>query len=592
MAELPTVMECGRLWSAPPLDAFWRWSADASAIEWRGGGTLLLRAELTPYAEHRVAAHLGLPPLQGIVFLFALLRDRRRALALVPGVELPPTDGLWERVRDHPTLRRHLVDCAMYTAPNNQPTFAARVAAALASDAPPYLFRPRDFQAFTPAQIAGWLQLGLRSLTEERLTLLARTGVADVPEADVPDLPVHADGAALLRALADDHELAGLAAVARRMQAALRLPHARLVRDETPTGGFAGITNRGPLDRLMPSELAHDDEVLAVRVATNEALYAQREAPPYEPRTRRLVLLDAGVRMWGTPRVLGVAVALALRASAPAGVEVEMLRAEGTDLVPVDLGTRAGIVRQLERIDRGLDVRAALPALFEASEGDDGVGEPIVVTHAAAAADPAFRAKCVARGARCQLVTVDEHGELRLLEVTPRGVREVVAARLDVRALQRRTLLETPAFDRQLWRPLQKAPWPVLGGVAAVGTVDGRLVLQGRRGFWYELRRNAKIGVEIARRREPVPAAACTPLAPTGTGPRITGDWGRDWIVHFDPEGLLHFVPRAEGPPELSVRLSFKRGAQGWCSAQQRELSAHELLERLGALAREREASA
>ena len=77
-------------------------------------------------------------------------------------------------------------------------------------------------------------------------------------------------------------------------------------------GGVADITNRGPLDRLLLSELAHDDLTLAARVALNEALYLRREPPMREPPGALGLLLDSGVRLWGIPRVLATAVALAL----------------------------------------------------------------------------------------------------------------------------------------------------------------------------------------------------------------------------------------------------------------------------------------
>lgn len=587
MAELPTVLECCRLWAAPPLASFWRWSADGSAIEWQDGGTLLLRAELEQFTRHRVAGGRGLPPLQAIVFLFALLRDRARAAALTPADDLPPTDGLWERIRQRPELRRQLVDCALFAARCNTKEFAERVAQGLARELPATTFAPRAFDAVAPARIADWLRLGLPSLTDERLDLLARTGVDEVPAAADVALPPAASGDALLRRLVDDPELCELAAAARQVQAALRLSHARLRRDEAATGGFAGVTNRGPLDRLLPSELAHDADVLAVRVATNEALYALREESLARPRSRRRVLLDAGIRMWGTPRVLGVAVALAVRASAPADVEVEVLHADGAGVRLVDLGSREGLVRQLARVDQTLDVRAALPAFLAAPARGGAADEPIVVTHPAAAADPAFLARCVTPATSCRVVTVDELGGLRLLEPIGSALREVISARLRLGSMQRRPLTQRPEYLRCTRPPLShsRKDQP-LRALLAIGVVASRIVLQTGKGRCFELHQTNGPNVTLRSVEAPRPGALVG-LAPVGD-PALVGvaAWGERWIVQFAADGLLHWLPRHDGDAELALALDHARSARAWCSGLRRTLTGAELVARLAALVR------
>jgi hypothetical protein len=106
--------------------------------------------------------------------------------------------------------------------------------------------------------------------------------------------------------LKDDVELGGLARLALNLMAAVHLPRPVADREELPLGGVSDITNRGALDRLLVSELANDDLTLAVRIAVNEALYLRREMPPRNPPRQRFVLLDAGIRMWGVPRVFSL----------------------------------------------------------------------------------------------------------------------------------------------------------------------------------------------------------------------------------------------------------------------------------------------
>ena len=106
-----------------------------------------------------------------------------------------------------------------------------------------------------------------------------------------------------------------MARLARLLLAAVHMPTPLSLREELPVGGVSDISNRGSLDRLLLSELANDDLTLAVRVAMNEALYLRREIPPSTPQHHRAILVDAGIRSWGVPRVFATAVALAFMAS-------------------------------------------------------------------------------------------------------------------------------------------------------------------------------------------------------------------------------------------------------------------------------------
>src|SRR5258708_9747749 len=135
--------------------------------------------------------------------------------------------------------------------------------------------------------------------------------------------------------------------------AAIRLPRRLAEPEELAIGGVADITNRGPLDRLLLSELAHDDLTLAVGVALNEALYLRREPPMREPPRTLALLLDSGVRLWGIPRVLATAVALALVARDKQHSEVLVWRAHGKQLQPVDLLSPNGITQHLSAVDTG-----------------------------------------------------------------------------------------------------------------------------------------------------------------------------------------------------------------------------------------------
>lgn len=612
MSSLPTALECAWLWASPPLDTFWSWSDDHESIEWDdktdGERTLLLRAELVAFVQHRVAAGLGLPPLQLVVVLMALLRDRERFARVLSSVELPDTRALWQRVRHAPQLRVHLIDAATWAAKPNSPEFATQVATALAVELPVDHLAPRDFRALPLADAVALLRLGLQAVTEERLALWARTGLAELPEPAALPSPPPRDGRELLASLAADPELGGLVGVVRQLQAALRLPSRALRRDEQATDGFVGVGNRGPLDRLLPSELAHDDDVLAVRIATNEALYVQREAPPQRPRARRRILLDDGVRLWGTPRVLGVAVALALQASAPRDLAVEVWRSDDGRLVRIGLGSRDDLVQQLARLDRRLDARAVLQEFWagaatstaNANEHD----EAIVVAHAASFADPGFlgRAEAPRPSQRRHLVTVDEFGACTLVELSAHGTETNarVALRLPTgwAATSGPAPTAAPAIAQllpQFCRGPMPCPRPpncaqhASAFVQAIAVCDGRLVVR-RRGVPQALMRYGAFVVfdpYAPNGREQRPWSPFAPL-PVVAGtpskePVAMAELGARWRVFLDRRGFLHFVPRdSDGSDELSIPLVYG-GTRlvGWRlgACADRELWAH--LERI-----------
>ena len=81
----------------------------------------------------------------------------------------------------------------------------------------------------------------------------------------------------------------------------------------------------------------HDNLTLAVRIALNEALYLRREAPPRSPPKHRAVLIDAGIRLWGIPRIFATAVVLSLVATTDRKICVDAFRACGRSVESVTL---------------------------------------------------------------------------------------------------------------------------------------------------------------------------------------------------------------------------------------------------------------
>ena len=186
------------------------------------------------------------------------------------------------------------------------------------------------------------LHEGLKRFDWAAFKLRFQTGLEQPIEPADIDLEPAERTRQLIDRLQDDEELGGLARIARHMMAAIHLPRAISDREDLPVGGVSDISNRGPMDRLLLSELAHDDLTLAVRIAMNEALYLRRETPPSNPPKHRAVLLDSGVRLWGVPRVFATAVGMALAAGAQRNVRTDVFRAAGDEVVDVSLGGSGG----------------------------------------------------------------------------------------------------------------------------------------------------------------------------------------------------------------------------------------------------------
>ena|GEM_PF-1791699 len=371
-------------------------------IVWRDGPTITFRAELLEVL--RRLAPQGLPPLGAVLLLLAATRDSWELVSAERSL-LPPLPSTKERelTRDvllglelvsrlEPELRasveaRAAIAEMVFEDSRRQlsPQHSLNVIGLLEGGITevllePYTFTTRvadddatpvthDFSTRERANELRALRRGLGGIDPVALKLRMSTGLDALPAAAPLELPVADQVRAPLKALDQDQEFRGLARLARDLTAAVTLPRAISDTEEMPLGGVSDITNRGPLDRLLLSELAHDDLVLAVRVAVNEAMYLRRETPPHAPVPGRAVLLDVGIRSWGVPRVFATSVALALAATSDRRAPCVVYRARGFAAEPVDLSRREGLVQHLAALEPDLHPGAALKTFDHASTG-------------------------------------------------------------------------------------------------------------------------------------------------------------------------------------------------------------------------------
>ena len=457
---------------SPSTDSLWRWSGDGEVLTWSDGTTIAFRQEV----EHVIGrlAPQGLPPFGAVAMLLAGCRDGwetsagREAFlryanffsAWRTGDESHASQLVFQRVaqgikqvvegldcvsRLDPDVRQTkeakavLAEAVFERAKNRRltPEESGRVAAALAAgvnaERPTLRFSSSEaLREF--ADDADALREGLKAVNEQSLALRRRTGLDELPKEADEDLAPSERVRRLLADLRNDRELAGLARLAQDLMAAVHVPRTLRQQEELPLGGVSDLSNRGPLDRLLVSELAHDDLTLAVRVAVNEALYLRRESPPRQPPNRRAILIDAGIRMWGVPRVFGTAVALALAATADPRAEVLAFRATAAGAEKVDLTTRPGLVAALEAQEVWPHPGGAMKPFLAALETEaEGRTDAILVTHPDVLADRELSAALRQLDDPPMFVaTVDRGGEFTLVTLTGAGRKVVREARLSL----------------------------------------------------------------------------------------------------------------------------------------------------------------
>ncbi len=437
-----------------PGAGLWRWTENGTVLVWHDGSTVAFREEIVAILEW--LAPNGLPSFGAIVFLLAACRGKvpRVAEILTESKVQVPTD-LGPKAALLSTARRQLA--AQLEVALGELARVSRLPAELNSGLKAKcvlaeaVFEPAKGERFVEARavlrglrepftdadlaepetsgVSGSyirqvhiVAEGLKLHTAESLALRLRTGLDVLPKEIDASLPPAERARQLIDELSRDREIGAVARAARGLMAAVRLPRRLGEREQLAVGGVADITNRGPLDRLLLSELAHDDLTLAARVALNEALYLRREPPMREPPGTLALLLDSGVRLWGVPRVLATAVALALVARDKKYGEVLAWRAHGRQLQSVDLLARNGLTQHLSALETHAHPGESLPAFAEAiSSGAQN--QSVLITHRDALDDPGFRRALADHPAAPGFVAVvDREGrfELHALPLTRR----------------------------------------------------------------------------------------------------------------------------------------------------------------------------
>lgn len=448
-------------------DAFWKWSDDGEALEWKDGTTIVFRQELGLILQR--SAHQQIPPLEEVLLLLAACNSNWDAVHAMEN-SFDPTGVDRHSILAAPM--RAAVECYPKLNAINEffverkaTTEAKAVIVEMVSENFPKAIRPPVSEQIARAlcepifreelrsvtELRGrkpsafrtlrWLKDAVKAVSHEAIENRMRTGLeelisleSDTVELLVPPEPESLSPRQLLDLLDDDEEHAGLARLTRHLMAIMHLPQAILEHEELPLGGVSDITNRGPIDRLLLSELAHDTDVLMTRIALNEAMYYRREKPPSTPTRHRLIVQDTGMRMWGLPRLFATAAAISLAINKQERETVEAFRAVGAELEAFPMDGRDALLEHLACLTPHLDLSRSLEAvgrrLWETP------GDLVLITSPEALADREFQRQMNGLAVEgLYLLSVDRNGTLQFLQQTARGQRVLKEPKLDLEEL-------------------------------------------------------------------------------------------------------------------------------------------------------------
>jgi hypothetical protein len=311
--------------------------------------------------------------------------------------------------------------------------------------------------------------------------------------------------------------LVGAASLVPTLDAALTLPPRGHPPEALPLGGYCDVTTRGRPERLLPGQFALDPDEFIRQFAANELLYFKREEPHEAVRPECVVVLDQGVRTWGSVRLAlaGAAFSL-LRAAAKRG-RAWLFATSAPGAVDLLAPNAEAVADRLEASDLTPHPGECFTRALRAGDGDPR--DVILLTHPRSLRESGVASAASGRGPGDRLfaVTVDESGQAELAQWATSGPLAVRSFRVDLEAAEAA-------------RPETVAP-PSRPRTAANVSWTGDV--------------------------EPVPFLFRPGLV---AEPLLVGfEAGHDWLVIAGRDGVLHGLALDGTPPEVLPR-SFRNG--------------------------------
>lgn len=189
----------------------------------------------------------------------------------------------------------------------------------------------------------------LESIINRLTDLPEMDGLIEPEELEEPSL-VYDD---FVEVLVNHKQSFHVGALIKQLWSGLDIPVHHTMPNQQPLGGVSDITNKGEYSRLLASEFANDDIVFLSRLANNEALFLNREAPPQTSNMERVILLDASIKSWGTPKTIAHAIMLAIARHPKTDIQCQAF-AIGNAIAPLKFNTVEEVVAGLQVLDPSL----------------------------------------------------------------------------------------------------------------------------------------------------------------------------------------------------------------------------------------------
>ena len=468
-----------------PNDYFWRWGDNGEVLEWVNGSTICYRDDVIDLLKELSAKRL--PSFSSILLLLSVCKKEftnHEIFLLLRGQEKSKDGKLYSFIEDAIAFlhvvnalpaelktgraRMHLIQEVLcgHDFPFPQINVKDALHELDSGRIDQLVIQKKD--EITKEEFTTDLLYFCNALkkypTTESLALKLRTGLDVLPKPAEIFLPEIATPD-LLDQLAEDPKTIGISRLARRLVAALNIPMHSAAGGDQSYGGITDITNRGSYDKLLLSELAHDNDLLMARLVNNEALYFRREQPPDDPKRQRTILLDTTIKMWGIPKVFGLSAALAFTHNTKHNEIVESYALGGEVYTEIKLDTKEGVINSLEMLDHSLHCGIALQNVIDEFSTNE-YNEFIFITEEKIFNTPAFHvAISEVKEALGFILTVNRAGNISFYECKRGRTKLISTAKLELEELLfaapkiAKTKIEPPggnipAFLLQLRPPL------------------------------------------------------------------------------------------------------------------------------------------
>ncbi|QNA44331.1 hypothetical protein [Lacibacter sediminis] len=443
-----------------PLNCFWQWAEGGDFIEWKHGITICHRNELVLILKE--AAIPASAPLGTILLLLSATMDSYTesevagillgiVKSMPKGSNEPSDEEIEESIRKAlafldvvvklpKELRERKQSARLLQEVFSSQNFVMK-GASLREAADELNSGRIDHLIFQPGEnitrtkclieLNPLIEAGRLFPNSGSLVLRLTAGVYHLPEPlkiGIPE-PVSGD---LFDQLSDDPKTASLVRLVKHIVAALKIPMHSQGSGDQSYGGISDITNRGNYDKLLLSELAHDDLLLMARLVNNEALYFRREEPPDNPKRQRTILLDSTLKMWGMPRVFALSAALACVKNSKHSELIEAYVLGGSKYKETGLDSKEHIIKTLETLDPAMHCGEALEAIIKdipASEQN----EYILITDEQSIKEPSFqRSFSTVKDSLNYLLFVNRTGKLEFFSCSNGRTKLLSTANFDL----------------------------------------------------------------------------------------------------------------------------------------------------------------